>query len=88
MGPRCYPLLEEFRAPPLLSDLSRARHGDDDGDIHQAAPDVDDPEIALVVDVHFTQSADIPDVPVVRDERESFGEKSAGVSKAESLSNN
>jgi hypothetical protein len=38
--------------------------------------------------VHFAEGADIPDVSVVRNEREPLWEKPAGVGKAEPLSNN
>jgi len=83
---RGYPLLEKLCA--AVSNLPRARDGNYHGDVHKAQSDVDDPEIAITVDVHFPEGADIADVSVVRDESEPLREKAAGMSEAEPLSNN
>jgi len=60
-----YPLLKEFRT--TFANLPRPGHRDDDCNIHQSATDVDDPEIAFVVHVHFSERTYVPDVPVMRD---------------------
>ncbi len=86
VGTRRYPLLEEFRA--ALSNLARTRHWDDDGHIHQAAPHVDDSEIATVVDVHLSKRPYVPDVLVVRGKRDSLGKESAGVGQTKSPADN
>ncbi len=86
MGSRGYPPLEKLCA--ALSDFPRARDGDYDRDVHKAQSDVYDPEIAIVIDVHLPEGADIPDASVVRDESEPFREKTADMGETEPLSNN
>src|SRR5688572_11172831 len=84
MRTRSYPLLEEFRA--ALSNLPGARDGNYHCDIHKAVSYVDDSEIATVVDVHFSEWANVPDASIMRRERDSLWREPAGACQAKSPS--